>query len=43
MAKSSIFTGGGRLYYQKLNSDGSYEPLMYFGKTDGISFTTSVE
>ena len=43
MAKSNIFTGGGRLYYQKLNSDGSYEPLMYFGKTDGISFSTSVE
>jgi len=43
MAKSSIFTGGGRLYYQKLNADGSYEPLMYFGKTDGISFSTSVE
>ena len=43
MAKSDIFTGGGRLYYQKLNSDGSYEPIMYFGKTDGISFATTVE
>jgi len=43
MAKSDIFTGGGKLFYQKLNGDGSYEPLMYFGKTDGISFATSVE
>ena len=43
MAKSNVFTGGGRLYYQKLNADGSYENLMYFGKTDGISLTTSVE
>ena len=43
MAKSDIFTGGGRLYYQKLNGDGSYDPIMYFGKTDGISFSTSVE
>jgi len=43
MAKSSIFTGGGKLYYQKLNGDGSYEPIMYFGKTDGISFATTVE
>lgn len=43
MAKSDIFTGGGRLYYQKLNGDGSYDPLMYFGKTDGINFSTSVE
>lgn len=43
MAKSDIFTGGGKLYYEKLNADGSYEPLMYFGKTDGISFSTSVE
>lgn len=43
MAKSTIFTGGGTLYYQKLNPDGSYEPIMLFGKTDNISFTTSVE
>lgn len=43
MAKSNIFTGGGKLYFQKLNADGSYEPIMYFGKTDGISFSTSVE
>ena len=43
MAKSDIFTGGGKLFYQKLNGDGSYEPIMYFGKTDGISFATSVE
>ena len=43
MAKSDIFTGGGKLYYQRLNGDGTYDPLMYFGKTDGISFTTSVE
>ena len=43
MAKSDIFTGGGRLYYEKLNADGSYEPLMYFGKTDGISLSTTVE
>ena len=43
MAKSNIFTGGGRLFYQKLNADGTYEPIMFFGKTDGISFTTTVE
>ncbi len=43
MAGNSIFTGGGKLYYQKQNSDGSYDPIMYFGKTDGISFSTSVE
>ena len=43
MAKNDIFTGGGKLYYEKLNADGSHEPIMYFGKTDGISFTTSVE
>lgn len=43
MAKSDIFTGGGKLYYEKLNNDGSYEPKMYFGKTDGISFSTTVE
>ncbi len=43
MAGNSIFTGGGKLYYQKLNSDGSYDPIMYFGKTDGISFSTNVE
>jgi len=43
MAKSDIFTGGGKLYFQRLNGDGSYENLMYFGKTDGITFSTSVE
>lgn len=43
MAKNDIFTGGGRLYFQRLNADGSHEPIMYFGKTDGISFATSVE
>ncbi len=43
MAANSIFTGGGRLYYRKVKGDGSYENLIYFGKTDGISFSTSVE
>lgn len=43
MAKSDIFTGGGKLYYERLLGDGSFEPIMYFGKTDGISFSTSVE
>ena len=43
MAKNTIYSGGGRLYYEQLNSDGSYEPILYFGKTDGISFTTTVE
>ena len=43
MAKNDIFTGGGRLYFAKKNGDGSYDNLMYFGKTDGITMTTSVE
>jgi len=43
MAKNPIYTGGGKLYFEKLNSDGSYEPMMYFGKTDGITFSTSIE
>ena len=43
MAKSDIFTGGGKLYFERLNGDGSYDNLLYFGKTDGISFTTTVE
>ena len=43
MAKGDIFTGGGKLYFEKLNVDGSHAPIMFFGKTDGISFTTSVE
>lgn len=43
MAKSDIFTGGGKLYFERLNADGSYQNLLYFGKTDGISFTTTVE
>jgi hypothetical protein len=41
--KSDIFTGGGRLYFERLNGDGTYDPIMYFGKTDGISMTTGVE
>jgi len=43
MAKNEIFTGGGRLYFAKKNGDGSYDNLMYFGKTDGITMATSVE
>ena len=43
MAKSDIFTGGGRLYFAEKNADGSYEALKYFGKTDGITMTTTVE
>ena len=43
MAKSNIFTGGGKLYFEALNADGSHAPIMYFGKTDGITFSTSVE
>ncbi len=43
MAKNSIFTGGGKLYFEKLNSDGTYDNIMYFGKTDGLSFSTSVD
>jgi hypothetical protein len=43
MAKSDIFTGGGRLYFEKLKGDGTFDPILYFGKTDGISMTTSVE
>lgn len=41
--KSSIYSGGGRLYFKKLKADGSYDPIMYFGKTDGITLTSSVE
>ncbi len=43
MARSSIYTGGGRLYFKKKNSDSSTDPLMYFGKTDGITMSTSIE
>ena len=43
MAKSTIFTGGGRLYFEKLNADGTHDPILYFGKTDGITFATAVE
>jgi len=43
MARSSIYTGGGRLYFKKHNSDGSVDPLIYFGKTDGITMTTAIE
>jgi hypothetical protein len=43
MAKNEIFTGGGRLYFAKQSPDGTFEPLVYFGKTDGITMTTSVE
>ena len=43
MAKNEIFTGGGRLYFAKKNADGSFDNPMYFGKTDGITMSTSVE
>ncbi len=43
MARSSIYSGGGRLYFKKKNSDGSFDPLMYFGKTDGITMNTAIE
>lgn len=40
---SKIFSGGGKLYFEKAKSDGTFEPIMYFGTTDGITLTTSVE
>ncbi len=43
MARSSIYSGGGRLYFKKKKTDGSFDPLMYFGKTDGITMSTSIE
>ncbi len=43
MAKNEISTGGGRLYFAKQNADGTFMPLIYFGKTDGITMSTSVE
>ena len=43
MARSSIYSGGGRLYFKKLNADGTKDPIMYFGKTDGITMTVSVD
>jgi len=43
MARNSIFTGGGKLYFQKALGNGTYDPILYFGKTDGISFSTAVE
>ena len=43
MAKNDIFTGGGRLYFAEKNSDGSYQNLKYFGKTDGVTMANTVE
>jgi len=43
MARSSIYTGGGKLYFSKINSDGTNDPIMFFGKTDGITLTNSVD
>ena len=41
--RSSIYSGGGKLYFRKFNADGTKEPLIYFGKTDGITMSVSVE
>jgi len=43
MGKSTTYSGGGRLYFRKLKADGTFEPPMYFGKTDGITLDTSVD
>lgn len=43
MARSSIYSGGGKLYFRKLNADGTKDPILYFGKTDGITMSVGVD
>ena len=43
MARDPIYTGGGSLYFRRKNTDGTYEPMILFGRTDGITLNASVE
>lgn len=38
-----ITTGGGKLYIARLNSDGTEQPLTYFGVTDNVTISNSVD
>jgi len=43
MARDVIYSGGGTLYFRRLNADGTHDLKIPFGKTDGITLDTSVE
>ncbi len=41
-AGSDYFSGGGRLYFEERNSDGSTGALLYFGRTSGITLSAAI-
>jgi len=43
MARGDYFSGGGKLYFSERQSDGSDGALLYFGRTSGITLSSSIE